>query len=147
MSFQDWTPVTLKKVEKKPKAVIRKEEVIQAIRKGQPIETSKKFLGGTNKSTKKLVPNAGKLDEDTGDYHIDRVSHDFATALQKARLKKKMTQAELAKAVNEKPSVINAYENKNAIPNGQLINALNRVLETRLPPAKNKRSSAKEDAP
>lgn len=67
-------------------------------------------LGGTNKATKQIVPNAAKLDEDTGDYHIDRVSFDFAKSLQQARLQKKMSQAQLAQAVNEKPSVINDYE-------------------------------------
>lgn len=31
-----------------------------------------------------------------------------------------MTQADLAKAINEKPAVINQYENGKALPNGQV---------------------------
>lgn len=54
--------------------------------------------------------SAAKLDEDTGDYHVDRVSFDFAKCLQKARLDKKLTQTELAQQVNERTSVINDYE-------------------------------------
>lgn len=54
--------------------------------------------------------SAAKIDEDTGDYHVERVSFDFAKALQQARLEKKMTQAQLAQLVNEKANVINDYE-------------------------------------
>lgn len=41
-------------------------------------------------------------------------------AIQQARADKKMTQAALAKIINEKPAVINQYENGKAIPNGQV---------------------------
>jgi putative transcription factor len=134
MSFQDWTPVTLTKHEKKPKGSLKPHDIVEAQRKGEPVVVQKKctvfksccalflyiflflVMGGTNKSSKAIVPHASKIDEDTGNYHINRVSHDFATALQKARLAKKMTQAELAKAVNEKTSVINDYENKRVSP-------------------------------
>ncbi|XP_053993193.1 uncharacterized protein LOC128884131 [Hylaeus volcanicus] len=146
MSFQDWKPVTITKHEKKPKGSLKPQDLVQAQRKGEPIVVQKKFMGGTNKSTKAVVPHASKIDEDTGNYHINRVSHDFATALQKARLAKKMTQAELAKAVNEKTSVINDYENKKGIPNGPLITTLNRVLGVRLPSVKQKKSKNDQDS-
>lgn len=41
-------------------------------------------------------------------------------AIQQARVAKKLTQAKLAQAINEKPAVINQYENGKAIPNGQV---------------------------
>lgn len=54
--------------------------------------------------------SAKKVEEDTGDYHIDRVSTDFCRALAEARRNKGMTQAQLAQAINEKPSVVSEYE-------------------------------------
>jgi putative transcription factor len=44
-----------------------------------------------------------------------------------------MTQAKLAQAINEKPAVINEYENGKAIPNGQIISKIERALGCKLP--------------
>merc|ERR1712056_21555 len=96
----------------------------------------KKFGGGSNQSAHSQVPNAKKLDENTDTFRHDTVSHDFKMALQQARLAKKMSQAALATQVNEKQSVINDYEAGKAIPNGAIINKLNRTLGVRLPRAK-----------
>merc|ERR1719321_1556822 len=97
---------------------------------------TKKHMGGTNKSAHSSVPNAKKLDENAETFKHETVSHDFKIALQQARLAKKMTQAALATAINEKGSVINEYESGKAIPNGTIINKLNRTLGVRLPKAK-----------
>lgn len=35
-------------------------------------------------------------------------------------MEKGLTQAKLAQAINEKPAVVNQYENGKAIPNGQV---------------------------
>lgn len=83
-----------------------------------------------------VTPNATKLDATTDTFRHETVSHDFKMALQQARLAKKMTQAALATAINEKGSVINEYESGKAIPNGAIINKLNRSLGVRLPKAK-----------
>merc|ERR1712014_286105 len=99
-------------------------------------ETEKKFSGGGNKSAHSQVPNAKKLDENADTFRHDTVSHDFKMALQQARLAKKMTQAQLASAINEKQTVINEYESGKAIPKGEVINKLNRALGVRLPKAK-----------
>jgi len=107
-----------------------------ARRSGADIDTDKKFAGGTNKSAHSAVPNAKKLDENTETFKHDTVSHNFKIALQQARLAKKMTQAALATAINEKGSIINEYECGKAIPNGAIINKLNRSLGVRLPKAK-----------
>ena len=56
------------------------------------------------------ICSAKKVEEDTGDYHVDRVSTDFSRALAQARRNKGMTQAQLAQAINEKPSVVSEYE-------------------------------------
>jgi len=137
MAHQDWTPVVLNKTAKS-KGLTREQEVNIARRKGEETDSIKKFLGGQNKSSKHVCPNAAKLDEDTGDYHVDRVGFSFQKALQKARNDKKMTQAQLAQLVNEKPSVINDYESGKAIPDGQVIQKLNRALGVSLPSTKPK---------
>lgn len=41
-------------------------------------------------------------------------------AIQQARQKKGLTQAKLAQSINEKPQIVNQYENGKAIPNGQV---------------------------
>ena len=45
---------------------------------------------------------------------------------------KKMTQAQLAQQINEKPNVIQEYESGKAIPNPQILSKLSRVLGTQL---------------
>merc|ERR1712061_306556 len=111
-------------------------EVNAARRSGAAVETEKKISAGGNKSAHSQVPNAKKLDENTETFRHDTVSHDFKMALQQARLAKKMGQAALATQINEKQSVVNDYEAGKAIPNGAIINKLNRALGVRLPKAK-----------
>mmetsp|Transcript_27999 Transcript_27999/g.82335 ORF Transcript_27999/g.82335 Transcript_27999/m.82335 type:complete len:87 (+) Transcript_27999:559-819(+) len=50
-----------------------------------------------------------------------------------ARMAKKMTQKELATAINEKPQVIGEYESGKAIPNPQIISKMERKLGCKLP--------------
>jgi putative transcription factor len=121
----------------KGKASKSSAAVNAARRSGGYVETEKKITGGQNKSAHSGAgANAVKLDENTETFRHDTVSHDFKMALQQARLAKKMSQAALATAINEKGSVINEYESGKAIPNGQIINKLNRALGVRLPKAK-----------
>ena len=60
---------------------------------------------------------------------------------------KKMTQKELATKINEKPQVVGEYESGKAVPNGQIIVKMERVLGVKLPrpgkkPAGKKMSAA-----
>lgn len=138
---QDWNQVVWKKSGSRPKGVTKEQDLNQARRKGEEIITEKKFLGGKNASTKQNIPqNAAKLDEDTGDYRIFRVSGEFSRALQQARVAKKLTQAQLAQMINEKTSVVNDYESGKAIPNPILVQKMSRCLGVNLPrPAPKKR--------
>mmetsp|Transcript_5129 Transcript_5129/g.9603 ORF Transcript_5129/g.9603 Transcript_5129/m.9603 type:complete len:145 (+) Transcript_5129:102-536(+) len=133
---QDWAPVVWQKSGPKGKASKSSSEVNAARRTGGAVETSNKFNSGSNKSAHSVIPNAKKLDENTETFRHETVSHDFRLSLQQARLAKKMTQAALATAINEKGGVINEYESGKAIPNGAIINKLNRALGVRLPKAK-----------
>lgn len=77
-----------------------------------------------------------KLDDSTSASKHTTVSKSFSTALMKARSGKKMTQLDLANATNQPLSVIKHYESGKAMPNGQIINKLNRVLGVSLPSTK-----------
>jgi putative transcription factor len=82
------------------------------------------------------MSKARKLDDCTTSAKHRTVSKSFSHALLKARGEKKMTQIDLAKATNQPLVVIKHYESGKAIPNGQVINKLNRVLGVCLPSAK-----------
>lgn len=86
-----------------------------------------------------------KLDAAGTDSEPDSLAHatvslDFKMSLQKARLTKKMSQADLAKAIHEVPKVVNEYESGKAIPNQVIVNKMNRVLGVHLKLSKHKKS-------
>ena len=142
---QDWDTVTWTKNGPTGSKVRDKAEVNKAARSGN-VETSKKFGAGGNASSHSKQPeNAKKLDEHGETFKHDTVSHDFKMALQQARLAKKMSQAALATAINEKQSVVNEYEAGKAIPNGALVQKLNKALGVRLPKAKHSSQNKTEE--
>ncbi|PHU14190.1 Multiprotein-bridging factor 1c [Capsicum chinense] len=94
------------------------------------IQTIKKFNAGLNKKT--TVVNAGKLDEATELAALEKVPVDVRQAIQKARIKKKMSQADLAKQINERTQVVAEYENGKAVPNQLVLGKMEKVLGVKL---------------
>ena len=88
--------------------------------------------------------NMRKLDEETENFHIATVSQDLKIAISKARTAKKMTQKELASAINQKPDVIQSYENGKAIPNNAIIMKMQKVLGVKLTGLNKKRTTPKK---
>jgi putative transcription factor len=134
---QDWEPVVVRK--KAPTAAAKKDEkaVNAARRSGAEIETMKKYNAGSNKAASSGTSlNTKRLDEDTENLAHERVSSDLKKNIMQARLDKKLTQAQLAQMINEKPQVIQEYESGKAIPNQQIIGKLERALGTKLRNAK-----------
>ena len=83
--------------------------------------------------------SAKKLEEADDVGKIARVDKSLSKAIMQARTAKKMTQKELATAINEKPQVVGEYESGKAIPNPQIISKLERKLGCKLPrPGKSK---------
>ena len=76
--------------------------VNHALRSGAPVQTIEKSNTGHNNKSAPAV-NARKLDEAVEMAALDRVLADVRHAIQKARLDKKMRQADLAKRINELP--------------------------------------------
>ncbi|KAE8691851.1 Multiprotein-bridging factor 1a [Hibiscus syriacus] len=102
---QDWEPIVIRK--KAPSAALKKDEkVVNAAR----------CAGAENESIKKyeLVPT------------------ELKKAIMQARMDKKLTQAQLAQMINEKPQIIQEYESGKAIPNQQIICKLERALGAKL---------------
>lgn len=77
--------------------------------------------------------SARKLEEATDVGTIAKVDKSLSKAIMQARTAKKMTQKDLATAINEKPQVVAEYESGKAIPNPQIIVKLERKLGCKLP--------------
>ncbi|XP_006656198.1 multiprotein-bridging factor 1c [Oryza brachyantha] len=132
---QDWEPVVLRRA--KPKAADLKsaKAVNQAMRTGAPVETVRKSAAGTNKkasSAAAAVAPAWKLDESTEPAGLERVGADVRAAIQKARVAKGWSQAELAKRINERAPVVQEYESGKAVPVQGVLAKMERALEVKL---------------
>lgn len=77
-----------------------------------------------------------KLEESTDEFKHKVVDENLSRAITQARMAKKLTQSDLAKAINERPQIIQEYESGRAIPNPQILLKLDRALGTHLPRGK-----------
>jgi putative transcription factor len=134
---QDWTPVVLQKTTKQKVAGMSSAHAVAAQKMAGVMTTEKKFDAAQNKSAHS-GSGAGmkKLEESTEEFKHNTVSQDLSKAISQARLAKKMTQKDLATAINEKPQIIQEYESGKAIPNPQILNKLDRALGIHLPRGK-----------
>eukprot|EP00891_Asterochloris_glomerata_P008580 jgi/Astpho2/8580/fgenesh1_pm.00126_%23_1_t len=134
---QDWNEVVIRP-KKQTAATSNTEAAINAARRtGAEVVTEKKFSAGKNTAggAGKLFPkckDAAKLDRETEETHHERVPSELKKKIMQARLDKKMTQAQLAQAINEKPQIIQEYESGKAIPNPQVLGKLSRTLGVQL---------------
>ncbi|XP_060198297.1 multiprotein-bridging factor 1a-like [Lycium barbarum] len=88
---------------------------------------------GSNKAASSSTSlNTRKLDEDTENLSHEKVPTELKKAIMQARQDKKLTQAQLAQLINEKPQIIQEYESGKAIPNQQIISKLERALGAKL---------------
>ena len=98
--------------------------------------------GGNASAHSSTIMSARKLEEATDVGKIAKVDKSLSKAIMQARMAKKMTQKDLATAINEKPQVVGEYESGKAVPNPQIISKLERKLGTKLPrPGKSKAPS------
>jgi len=92
----------------------------QQLRRGNTISVEKT----TKTNFKKLDENDLEPPKKTG--------LELGKKIQQARVNKKLTQKQLATSLNEKPQIIQQYENGSAIPNPQILNKLKKLLSTTL---------------
>jgi putative transcription factor len=98
----------------------------QARRMGLQVDTVKKQGAGYN------AQRMGKLENETEELSHAKVEGAVKKAIMQGRLAKKMTQAQLAQQINEKPQIIQEYESGKAIPNQQILSKLERILGVKL---------------
>ena len=115
-SHQDWKPVTLNRT------YTAHEKLKSAQRMGQTTSVNKN----------KLQNNSLKLDAESENFTIVKSGLILGKEIQQGRTAKKLTQKQLATMLNEKPQVIQQYENGQAIPNPQIINKLQKTLGVKL---------------
>jgi putative transcription factor len=89
--------------------------------------------GGNASAHSATIMSARKLEEADDVSRIAKVDKSLSKAIMQARTAKKMTQKDLATAINEKPQVIGQYESGKAVPNPQIIAKLERKLGCKLP--------------
>ena len=90
------------------------------------MDTVKKQGAGYN------AQRMGKLENETEELSHKRVGDAVKKAIMQGRLAKKLTQAQLAQQINEKPQIIQEYESGKAIPNQQVLSKLERILGVKL---------------
>ena len=117
----------------------------QALRTGAA-DSARKEFGKTNQKND-IGQKAAALDRDTGEdgFHHKKVDADMKKLIQQARMAKGMSQKDLATKINEKPQVIQQYEAGTAIPNGAIVQKLQKALGVTLkskPKAKAKSKAA-----
>ena len=118
LDHQDWKPVTLH----------RTYTANEALKKAQRTGTSTTLHKQTNSGT----INSRKLDNETENFNIVKSGLTLGKEIQQGRNNKNLTQKQLATILNEKPQVIQQYENGQAIPNPQIINKLQKALGVKL---------------
>ncbi|XP_030491643.2 multiprotein-bridging factor 1c [Cannabis sativa] len=130
---QDWEPVVLHKSKPKAQDLRDPKAVNRALRSGAAVQTIKKFDAGANKkATAAPVVNVRKLEEGTEPAALNRVAPEVRLAIQKARMAKNLSQGDLAKQINERPQVVQEYENGKAVPNQAVLAKMERVLGVKL---------------
>ncbi|XP_078739163.1 endothelial differentiation-related factor 1 [Lampetra fluviatilis] len=132
MGDNDWDTVTVLRKRGSTAAQSKsKAAVTTAMRKGEDVETSKKWSAGQNRQHV-THRNTAKLDRETEELHHDRVPHEVGKIIQKGRQDKGLTQKDLATRINEKPNVITDYEAGKAIPNNQILGKIERIIGLKL---------------
>ncbi|XP_015084009.1 multiprotein-bridging factor 1c [Solanum pennellii] len=129
---QDWDPIVLQKPKMKAQDLKDPKIVNQALRAGAQVQTVKKFDAGLNKKAATLAVNVRKLDEAAEPAALEKLPVDVRQAIQKARIEKKMSQADLAKKINERTQVVAEYENGKAVPNQLVLGKMEKVLGVKL---------------
>ena len=130
----DWKEVKITKTLKQQTAGMSTAQSLAVAKRAGVVTTEKKFGAAENKSAHSGGgANLKKLEDSTEEFKHATVDKSLSRAIQQARLAKKMTQKDLATAINERPQIIQQYEAGTAIPNPQLLNKLDRALGIHLP--------------
>ena len=141
---QDWGSVNVGRASANRVSVPKSAAGVSRARAMGLVQTERKYGAGGNASAHTASVNARKIEE-SDELKLKKVDKSLSKAIQQARMAKKMTQKDLATKINEKPQVVGEYESGKAVPNGQLISKMERVLGVKLP-RPGKKPAAKKSA-
>lgn len=131
MAESDWDTVTVLRKKGSAAQSKSKQAILSAQRKGESVETSKKWAAGQNKQHV-ITKNTAKLDRETEELSHQRVPLEVGKVIQQGRQNKGLTQKDLATKINEKPQIIAEYECGKAIPNNQVMGKIERAIGLKL---------------
>jgi len=132
MNDSDWDTVTvLRKKSQKASQLKTEQAVNQARRSGQSVETNQKYGASQNKQHATTL-NTAKLDRETEELKHDKITQDVGKLIQQGRQGKGWTQKDLATRINEKPQIVQEYEQGKAVPNQNILGKIERAIGLRL---------------
>ncbi|KAG0711458.1 Endothelial differentiation-related factor 1 [Chionoecetes opilio] len=132
MSESDWDTVTVLRKKPQKSSQLKSEQAVnQARRSGVQVDTSSKYGAATNKQQGTSL-NTAKLDRETEELKHEKITVDVGRLIQKGRQGKGWTQKDLATHINEKPQVIQEYEQGKAVPNQSVLGKIERAIGLRL---------------
>jgi len=129
--MSDWDDVTVLRKRAPPGGIAKSKSALNsAARSGTLTSVSK---GVTNQKDVYDARKMGKLENETEDFHVEKVNTSVSKAIQLGRQQKSMTQKDLAAKIQEKPTVVNDYESGRAAnPNQQILAKMERALGIKL---------------
>jgi putative transcription factor len=147
---QDWAPVNVGKTGGGATVVPKTAHGITRAKAAGLVKTEMRHGAGGNNASAQTASgmSAKKLDDSNEGGTLAKVDKSLSKAIMQARTAKKITQKELATAINEKPQVVAEYESGKAIPNPSIIGKLERKLGVKLPrPGKSKVTNTAKTGP
>lgn len=97
--------------------------------------TEKKYNAGHNKQRQQTVSNKSLDDVDEDDfssYQVQYVPKEIGQRIAQLRAAKQLSQGDLAKAINEKTTVVIAWENGSAVLSSQIQTKIEKALGKKL---------------
>lgn len=132
MADSNWDTVTILRKKPEKASQLKTEQAInKARRMGADVETSSKFGAATNRKNATTL-NTARLDRETEELKHDKVPQEVGKIIQQGRQTKGWTQKDLATQINEKPQVIQEYEQGKGVPNQQILSKIERAIGVRL---------------
>ncbi|XP_037775213.1 endothelial differentiation-related factor 1-like [Penaeus monodon] len=132
MADSDWDTVTVLRKKPQKASQLKSEQAVNKARRiGAQVETSTKYGAASNKQHATTF-NTAKLDRETEELKHNKVAPDVGRLIQQGRQNKGWTQKDLATRVNEKPQVIQEYEQGKAVPNQNIITKIEKAIGMRL---------------
>lgn len=130
MEHQDWKDYTWDKRNEKPKGVSKNSYMNNEMRKGNVIQQLKK--GSANQNQLSVVTNTKKIADEEDTFKHKMIGNEMGKRIAQARCEKKVTQKQLANALNLQESIIKDFETGKAIYNAFVLNKIEKYLGKRI---------------